>query len=73
MLDNQVKILHDMMQTIQKNLCNSQRMNDVKPLNPNKFDAATETCSTRENPIFYVLRTKQSLRGWHCYKHNSNK
>jgi hypothetical protein len=63
-----------MMQTIQRNLANTQNRNEVKPLKPDKHkdDATMETCSARENPIYYALRTKHSLRGWQCNKHNNN-
>jgi hypothetical protein len=71
MLNNQVKKLQDMMQTIQMNLANTQSKNEVKPLKPDKPDATMETCSARENPIHYALRTKHSLRGWQCHKHNN--
>jgi hypothetical protein len=74
-LNNQVKRLQNMMQTIQRDLTNTQSRNKVKPLQPDKDkdDAAKETCSARENPIYYALRTKHSLRGWQCNKHNYSK
>ena len=54
-----------MIHKLQRNLANTQKKNQVKPLEPNKDkdDVAMGTCSTRQNPIYYASRTKNYLRG----------
>ena len=53
------------------NLYSPQIESQVKPLklDKDKDDVAKETCSARENPIYYALKTKHSLRGWQCNTH----
>jgi len=61
------------MKTLQVDFTNTQCRDEVKPLKlgKRKDDATMETCSTKENLIYYALRIKHPLRGWQSNKHNN--
>ena len=72
-LPDQIKRLQGMVHKLQKNIVDTQIGNWAILLQLDKYkdDIAKETCLGRENPIYYALSTKHSLRRWQCYKHNN--